>query len=158
MMSEAAQGANFSGSYANWQSGNVQWMKTAPGNTFSGAIDASFGPRIAAENAAADSRMITVLGSGRDVAPYVRRPGFNTFTGAGIPKAELDTQNALWLNNAIQRGDQIWLVTDPAAHQALMDLKGLQSAYLNLELPMLGEYSGVNAIPKFAPSPVAGVH
>ena len=111
----------------------------------------------AAEGTSASSQMTTVLGSGRDVAPFVGKPGFNTFTGAGIPAAELDTQNALWLNNAIQRGDQIWLVTDPAAHQALMNQLNLQSAYLNLELPMLGEYSGVNAIPKFVPPPAAGV-
>jgi RHS repeat-associated protein len=94
----------------------------------------------------------TVIGSGRDVAPYVGKPGFNTFTGEGIPPAELDTQNALWLNNAIQNGDQIWLVTDPEAHAALLQsLPGQpQSAYLNLELPMLNQYSGVNAIPTYA--------
>jgi hypothetical protein len=64
----------------------------------------------------------------------------------------LDTQNALWLNNAIQNGDQIWLVTDPEAHAALLQsLPGQpQSAYLNLELPMLNQYSGVNAIPTYA--------
>jgi RHS repeat-associated protein len=111
-----------------------------------------------AEKASADSRMVTVLGSGRDVAPYVGRPGFNTFTGKGIAQAELDTQNALWLNNAIQRGDEMWLVTDPVKHQALMDAKNLQSAYLNLELPMLNQYSGVNAVPKFVAPPLVGVH
>jgi RHS repeat-associated protein len=106
---------------------------------------------VAAEGTVANSQMTTVLGSGRDVAPYVGQPGFNTFTGAGIPAAELDTQNALWLNNAVQRGDQIWLVTDPGAHAALLQsLPGQpQSAYLNLELPMLNQYSGVNAIPKY---------
>jgi len=99
--------------------------------------------------------MITVLGSGRDVAPYVGRPGFNTFTGAGIPAGELDMQNALWLNNAIQRGDQIWLVTDPEAHAALLQsLAGRpQSAYLNLELPMLNEYNDVNVIPTYITVP-----
>ena len=71
--------------------------------------------------------------------------------GAGISQAELDTQNALWLNNAIQNGDQIWLVTDPEAHAAfLQSLPGQpQSAYLNLELQLLNQYSGVNAIPKY---------
>ncbi|HUA67658.1 MAG TPA: hypothetical protein VMA13_03845, partial [Candidatus Saccharimonadales bacterium] len=62
-----------------------------------------------------------------------------------------DTQNALWLNSAIQRGDQIRLLTDPEAHAAfLQSFPGQpQSAYRNLELPMLNQYSGVSAIPKF---------
>jgi len=98
---------------------------------------------------------ITVIGSGKDVAPFVDKPGFNTFTGEGIPAAELDRENALWLNDAIQNGDQIWLVTDPEAHANFLEsLPGQpQSAYLNLELPMLNEYSGVNAIPQYATSP-----
>jgi RHS repeat-associated protein len=99
---------------------------------------------------AADSQMVTVLGSGRDVAQYVDKPGFNTFTGAGIAPAELDTQNALWLNAAIQRGDTILEVTDPAIHQAYMDLNGWRSAYLNLELPMVDQYESVNVIQAYA--------
>jgi hypothetical protein len=138
--------------------GNLVLSENSSGldSTSARTIFGQFPSFLAAETTAADSPMITVLGSGRDVAPYVGQPGFNTFTGAGIPAAELDTQNALWLNNAIQSGDQIWLVTDPAAHQALMNQLNLQSAYLNLELPML-EYSGVNAIPKFVPPATAGV-
>jgi len=95
---------------------------------------------------------ITVLGSRADVAPYIGQPGFNTFTGAGIAPAELDSQNALWLNNAIQNGDTIWQVTDPVAHQQFLNtLPGNpQSAYLNLEIPMLNEYQGVNILQKFA--------
>jgi hypothetical protein len=81
---------------------------------------------------------------------YVDKPGFNTFTGAGIAPAELDTQNALWLNAAIQRGDTILEVTDPAIHQAYMDLNGWRSAYLNLELPMVDQYESVNVIQAYA--------
>jgi hypothetical protein len=98
--------------------------------------------RGAANTVAKCPKQITVIGAGRDVARYV---------------ADLDRENALWLNSAILNGDEIWLLTDPAAHQALMDLKGLQSAYLNLELPMLSQYTEVNAIPKFVPSIPAGV-
>jgi RHS repeat-associated protein len=113
--------------------------------------------RGAANTVAKCPKQITVIGAGRDVARYVGKPGFNTFTGEGIALADLDRENALWLNSAILNGDEIWLLTDPAAHQALMDLKGLQSAYLNLELPMLSQYTEVNAIPKFVPSIPAGV-
>jgi hypothetical protein len=73
-----------------------------------------------------------------------------------LPASEWPRQNALWLNQAVRRGDDIWLVTDPAKHAAF--LKSLpnnpQSFYLNLELPMLNQYSGVNAIPKYITSPV----
>jgi len=48
--------------------------------------------------------------------------------------------NAEWLNAAIRRGNSIWLVTDPAAHTALMNSIGRTSYYLDLELPMLEEY------------------
>jgi RHS repeat-associated protein len=89
---------------------------------------------------------ITVIGSGADVAPYVGRAGYNTFTGVGIAPANLDSENALWLNAAIQNGDTIMQVTDPAVHQALMNSLGLQSSYLNLEIPMLNEYENVNVI------------
>lgn len=152
------------GSGSGYFAANPSWQ-TAPGllgdigtgagflagglSPLSFASESIFGG--AAGTTTADSPMITVLGSGRDVAPYVGQSGFNTFTGAGIPTAELDTQNALWLNNAIQRGDQIWLVTDPQAHASLLQsLPGQpQSAYLNLELPMLNEYGELPTIPKY---------
>jgi hypothetical protein len=102
--------------------------------------------------------MTTVLGSKADVAPFVGKPGFNTFTGEGIPAAELDRANAQWLNQAIQRGDNILLKTDPAAHaQFLQTLPGNpQSAYLNLELPMLQQYEGVNVTQGFGGAAAAG--
>ena len=131
--------------------GNALNYMTTPGTAIIGNAVTPILNSIFADTAAADSQIITVVGSGRDVAPYVGRPGFNTFTGAGIARAELDTQNALWLNSAIQRGDQIWLVTDPEAHAAFLENlpSKPQSAYLNLELPMLNQYSGVNTIPKY---------
>lgn len=105
---------------------------------------------LAAETGAAETRMTTVLGSGRDVAPYANRPGFNVLNMDNLPASEWSRQNALWLNQAVTRGDQIWLVTDPAAHAQLMQQLGKSSYYLDLELPMLNQYSGVDAIPKFA--------
>lgn len=107
---------------------------------------------VAADAAAADSRMVTVLGSGRDVAQYANRPGFNVLNMDNLPMSEWPRQNALWLNQAITRGDEIWLVTDPAAHAQLMQQLGKSSYYIDLELPMLNQYSGVNAIPKFVPA------
>jgi hypothetical protein len=91
------------------------------------------------------NRNITVLGSGRDVANYVDRPGFNTFTGKGIDPLDWNRENALWLNRALQNGDEFWLVTNPTAHQNLMTSVGAQSAYLNLELPMVSHYSDSEA-------------
>jgi hypothetical protein len=133
--------------------------------------------RIISIKAAANgnSPMITVLGSSRHVEPYTKEPKiYNTFTDDDCPKAELDSvdeelkkgiigrefaekrkqsvkdrANAEWLNKALQRGDTIWLITDPVAHQKIMEQRELQSAYLDLELPMLGEYATVPAVLKF---------
>jgi len=102
---------------------------------------------------AAETRLTTVLGSGRDVAPYANRPGFNVLNMDNLPASEWPRQNALWLNEAIQRGDNIWLVTDPVKHTQLMQQLGKSSYYLDLELPMLQQYSGINAIPKYITSP-----
>ncbi len=107
----------------------------------------------AAKTAAAETRLTTVLGSGRDVAPYANRPGFNVLNMDSLPASEWPRQNALWLNQAITRGDNIWLLTDPAKHTQLMQQLGKSSYYLDLELPMLQQYNGVNAIPKYIPSP-----
>jgi hypothetical protein len=116
----------------------------------SGSPFGNFAKSLAAEGTVAETRMTTVLGSGRDVAPYANRPGFNVLNMDNLPASEWSRQNALWLNQAVTRGDQIWLVTDPAAHAQLMQQLGKSSYYIDLELPMLNQYSGVNAIPKFA--------
>jgi RHS repeat-associated protein len=124
-----------------------------------GALETGLGEAGAttAETTTADSGMITVIGSRADVAPFVGQPGFNTFPGAGIAPEELDRENALWLNAAIQRGDTIYLVTDPEAHAAALEAAPRplsapppQSAYLNLELPMLNQYEGVNIVHYYA--------
>ena len=64
--------------------------------------------------------------------------------------AEFDRLNAEWLNAALQRGDRIMAVTDPAAHAQFLERirPGLsaQSRYLNLELPMLEEFGAT--VPK----------
>lgn len=101
---------------------------------------------------AAESRLTTVLGSGRDVAKFAGKEGFNVLDMAKVPEAEWARTNAEWLNTALRRGDNIWLVTDPAKHTLLMNELKLQSYYLDLELPMLDQF-GAKAIPKFAPTP-----
>jgi hypothetical protein len=85
--------------------------------------------------------MTTVLGSGRDVAAFAGKPGFNVLNMDAVAQSEWARTNAEWLNAAIQRGDNIWLVTDPAAHTALMNSIGRTSYYLDLELQMLEEYN-----------------
>jgi RHS repeat-associated protein len=101
------------------------------------------------------SPMVTVLGSGRNVRQYAGRPGFNVLNMDNLPQAEWPRQNALWLNEAVRRNDDFWLVTDPASHSAfLSNLPDKpQSFYLNLELPMLEQYTGVNVIPKYPTLP-----
>jgi CheY-like chemotaxis protein len=101
--------------------------------------------------------MITVLGSKRDVAKFKEQPGYNVLNFDNLPRTEWPRANALKLNEVIVRGDQIWLVTDPAKHAAFIESKGFQSFYLDLELPMLNQYSAVNVIPKFATSPASVV-
>jgi len=98
----------------------------------------------------AESKMVTVLGSGRDVSAYAGKSGFNVLDMSKVPEAEWARKNAEWLNSALRRGDDIWLVTDPAKHTQLMQQLGKQSYYLDLELPMLEQF-GANTIPKFVP-------
>jgi len=92
--------------------------------------------------------MTTVLGSRSDVAQYAGRPGFNVLDMSGVPEAEWPRVNAELLNAAMQHGDIIWLVTDPAAHAQLMLQLGKSSYYLDLELPMLEEF-GADVVPQF---------
>jgi hypothetical protein len=95
---------------------------------------------------------VTVIGSGADVRAYQGR-GFNVLNMDDLPPSEWPRQNALWLNDAIQRGDDIWLVTDPKKHAKLMKEVKKSSYYLDLELPMLEHYQGVNVIPMFPTRP-----
>jgi hypothetical protein len=103
--------------------------------------------------AAAEQRTITVLGSRRaiDAGAYVSRRGFNVFRpAANMTKQEIDRANAEWLNAAIVRGDEIWLVTHPEQHarflQSLPPGAFESSNYIHLELPMLEQYKTVDLI------------
>ncbi|HWA08329.1 MAG TPA: RHS repeat-associated core domain-containing protein [Opitutaceae bacterium] len=103
---------------------------------------------------ATQSKTVTVLGSMRDIAPYSNRSGFNVLDVSNVPKVEWSRVNAEWLNQAIVRGDDIWLVTDPVKHTQLMQELGKSSYYLDLELPILEEFNAP-AIPKFSTPPPA---
>ena len=63
---------------------------------------------------------VTVIGSGADTRAFQDRPGFNVLNMDNLPEDEWPRQNALWLNYAIRRGDDIWQVTDPDKHADLM--------------------------------------
>ena len=96
---------------------------------------------------------VTVIGSGADTRAFQDRPGFNVLNMDNLPEDEWPRQNALWLNDAIRRGDDIWQVTDPDKHADLMKELKKSSYYLDLELPMLEHYRGVNVIPMFPTRP-----
>jgi hypothetical protein len=119
---------------------NAAFLLNGIGEAIDGIVSA-LGFSEAAAETAVESSTTTVLGSGRDVAAFAGQPGFNVLNMDGIAESEWARTNAEWLNAAIQRGDNIWLVTDPAAHTALMNSLGLTSYYLDLELPMLEEYN-----------------
>jgi hypothetical protein len=102
---------------------------------------------------AAQERTITVLGSRRaiEAGGYVTRPRFNVFRpAANMTKQEIDRANAEWLNAALVRGDEIWLVTHPEQHarflQSLPPGAFESSNYIHLELPMLEQYKAVESI------------
>jgi hypothetical protein len=92
-----------------------------------------------------------------DVAPFANNPArFNVLDMSAVPKAEWSRYNAEWLNRALVRGDDIWLVTDPVKRSAeLMRKYGTDqgSAYMNLELPMLEEYNSANVFRNFGAKP-----
>ena len=103
--------------------------------------------------AAAEQRTITVLGSRRaiEAGGYVTRPRFNVFRpAANMTKQEIDRANAEWLNAALVRGDEIWLVTHPEQHarflQSLPPGAFESYNYIHLELPMLEQYKAVESI------------
>jgi RHS repeat-associated protein len=96
---------------------------------------------------ALDAPGVTVLGSMRDVAPYLVRDGFNTLRIGNyqlLAPEVVDAINSNFIRIALQRGDNFWLVTDPVAHSAASLQYGFQSRYLNLEIPMLNVGRSVN--------------
>jgi hypothetical protein len=95
------------------------------------------------------SKTTTVLGALEDTAKFKGKPGYNVLdipdaVYQKMTPAEFDRLNAEWLNAALQRGDSIIAVTDPAAHAQFLEKirPGLsdKSRYLNLELPILEEF------------------
>jgi RHS repeat-associated protein len=79
--------------------------------------------------------------SGVRAGVSVIEAGFDAIVSRLAAERATESSMTEWLNAAIRRGDGIWLVTDPAAHTALMNSIGRTSYYLDLELPMLEEYN-----------------
>ncbi|NCC49581.1 MAG: RHS repeat-associated core domain-containing protein [Spartobacteria bacterium] len=85
-------------------------------------------------------KLKTVLGSSQDVAPFKGKPGYNVLEmDTTLP---LDTRKGLniqWLDEAIDRGDDIILKTDPFEWERFMREIGKESFYNEVELPRLLE-------------------
>ncbi len=80
----------------------------------------------------------TVLGSGADVAPYAGKPGFNVLNmDRTLPLETRKAINIQWLDEAIGRGDDILLKTDPIKWDRFMRKVGKESFYNEVELPHL---------------------
>lgn len=83
-------------------------------------------------------KMKTVLGNGADVAPFRGKPGYNVLDmDRTLP---LDTRKAIninWLDDAINRGDDLILKTDPIEWDSFMRRIGKESFYNEVELPHL---------------------
>lgn len=101
-----------------------------------------------AVNTTYEGRLITVIGSQRDVARggYHVMDGFNTLRVGNfdfMSSQAFDAINQNFMRIAIERGDDFWLVTNPAAHRALSQQYNFQSRFLDLEIPMLEVGRGV---------------
>ena len=84
------------------------------------------------------TKTITVLGSGRDVAQYAGKPGFNVLNmNRNLPIEVRKAINVRWLDAAIDRGDDFLLKTDPVKWDNFMREIGKQSFYNEVELPRL---------------------
>jgi hypothetical protein len=84
------------------------------------------------------TKYITVLGSGQDVAPFKGLPGYNVLEmDYSLPLETRVSINQQWLNAAIDRGDEIQLVTDPIKWDCFMRDIGKSSFYNEVELPLL---------------------
>jgi RHS repeat-associated protein len=83
-------------------------------------------------------KMKTVLGNGADVAPFRGKSGYNVLDmDRTLP---IDTRKAIninWLDDAINRGDDIILKTDPIKWDQFMRGIGKESFYNEVELPHL---------------------
>ena len=85
--------------------------------------------------ARASKKLITVIGARADALKYLGKKGYNVLNIENWTEAK----NLKWLDEAIERGDIIMMVTDPVKHQKLMQELNKPSAFLDLELPHLFE-------------------
>jgi RHS repeat-associated protein len=156
----------------------LDMMKNNFGQTFFGTTPAQtdialggLAPEFGVADATAGSQMTTVIGSGQDVKGFMQANGFqsvsdaqqagyNIFDWQSISggQYELNVQNALWFNNALQRGDNVLMVTDPEAWGSFLNnlregYPANGSGFLDTEIPMLQNYQNVNVIKQFAPPP-----
>jgi len=85
--------------------------------------------------AGSEGRIVTVLGSQRDTAKYLGKPGYNVLK---VPDSEWSAKlNIKWLDGAIRRGDEIRFVTDPVQFEQLMIDLDKKSQFIDLEIPYL---------------------
>ncbi len=85
-------------------------------------------------------KLRTVLGSAADVSRYRGQSGYNVLEmNYDLPLDVRKRLNVEWLDEAIDRGDEIILVTNPVKWEAFMREIGKRSFYNDIELPHLLE-------------------
>jgi len=96
-------------------------------------------------------KLVTVLGSGKDVSIFKGKKGYNALSmDASLPLSTRKEINRQWLNEAIDRGDEIHLMTDPIKWEKFMRDIGKSSFYNDVELPLLLERGALDrAIAKY---------
>ena len=88
----------------------------------------------------AGKKMITVLGSRADTAKYIGKEGYNVLN---VENWSYEI-NGKWLGQALTRGDDFLLVTNPAEFRAIMNATGNESIFLENELPALQTWFGTS--------------
>lgn len=89
-------------------------------------------------------KTITVLGSLKDTAQYAEEKGFNVLPANGWTLEK----NKKFVEDALKRGDEIWIVTNPYKHEKLSRSKGFRSEFIETEIPLL-EKHGYDVYKKF---------
>lgn len=126
-------------------------MQNAPairGLTAARAVAATAAAKKAATETAeaAGERIITVIGVTDDTAKYLGRRGYNVLK---VPEeAWSHGYNGQWLGQALSRGDDILLATDPVKLQKALSVAGKESIYLRFELPAVQNWFGTLSHPK----------
>lgn len=91
-----------------------------------------------------------MLGSGADVAPYKGKPAYNVLEmDYNLPLETRKAINTKWLDDAIDRGDELILKTDPIKWDRFMREIGKESFYNELELPQLLRRGVIDGSPLF---------